>query len=128
MKEIMFVIYFVTYLFGQAPIITTYPELPEDRNGEIYVAMDVGVCLDAEGNGQAVTQGTKVEENYISYEGTLAECGDVVYTAFVMNPDPQACNEEILYRFDYIEGKGYTLESFETDFVYKEVFESVQND
>ena len=43
-------IYFVTYLFGQAPIITTYPELPEDRNGEIYVAMDVGVCLDAEGN------------------------------------------------------------------------------
>ena len=86
-------------LYGQAPVFTTFDQLPEDRQGQIYIVVEYGECLDAEGNGIAFGQPEGFD--YVSYSSTDAQPGDIVTTYYILNPDTNFC-DDILHRFDVI--------------------------
>lgn len=103
MKTMLLIINLVLSLYGTSPIFTTYDQLPEDRNGQVYVVVDVGICTDSSGNGILIDSWVDPEYNYMSYrEVTGVQPGDIVYTFDIMNPYSNY-DDDIVYRFDVIQ-------------------------
>lgn len=102
MKSILFVINLVITLYGSAPIFTTLEKLPEDRQGQVYVTVDYGICVDDSGNGELY--GYSNNNNYISYSSVEnADVGDKIYTFCIMDPDSNEW-DDIICRIDIMEG------------------------
>lgn len=100
MKIILFVINFVISLYGSAPIFVTGEALPEDRQEQVYVTVDYGICLDDSGDG--LLYGYDVDCNYISYSCVDdAKAEDIVYTFCIMNPDNNEW-DDIICRIDIV--------------------------
>lgn len=100
MKIILFIINFVISLYGSAPIFVTGEALPEDRQGQVYITVDYGICLDDVGNG--LLYGYDSDHNYISYSSVHnAKAGDMIYTFCVMNPDNNYF-DDIICRIDMV--------------------------
>ena len=101
MKIILFIINLTILLYGTSPIFTTNDALPEDRQGQVYIIVDYGICLDDFGNG--VLYGYEENHNYISYSGVKnIKSGDKIYTFCIMNPNSKEC-DDIIGRIDVIE-------------------------
>lgn len=76
---------------------TTVDELPDQRNHQLYITVDHGICLNDEGDGKVLT--IDHEHDYISYKGTGAATGDQLITFCIMNPLNDYC-DDIIYRAD----------------------------
>ena len=76
---------------------TAVDKLPEQREHQIYITVDRGICLNEAGDGKVLT--LDQQHDYISYKGTGAATGDQVITFCVMNPLNDYC-DEIIYRTD----------------------------
>lgn len=100
MKVIFFIINLIISLYGTAPIFTTCEALPENREKQVYVTIDYGICLDDSGNG--ILYGYDSMYNYISYSKVeSAKVGDEIYTFCILNPDTNDY-DDIVCRIDVI--------------------------
>ena len=75
--------------------------MPESRTELDHVVIEkvIGVCLDAEGNGQILNTRNS-EFNYIHY-GNDIQPGDVVMTLLTYNPDTNY-DDDIISREDFV--------------------------
>lgn len=120
MKTILFLINLIITLYGSAPIFTTIEDLPEDRQGQVYITVDHGICLDNDGNGKIYNDDSIY--NYISYSGIEGvQPGNEIYTFCILNPDSNEC-DDIIGRIDIIAGTEEILISMEnvTDYIINE--------
>ena len=102
MKVIFLIINLIMSLYGTAPVFTTYETLPEDRQNQIYVTIECGICIDDAGNGMLINENG--ECGYISYRNIdNVHRGDVVYTLCVLNPETNYF-DDIICRIDVIAG------------------------
>ena len=105
MRTLLFIINLCLTLYSSSPIFTTYDQLPEDRHGQVYVVVHVGIVLDEAGNGRLIGPHVDPVYNYISYRDVKdAEPGDLIYTFDIMNPESNYC-DDIIYRYDVIHGQ-----------------------
>lgn len=101
MKIILFIINLVISLYGTAPIFTNCESLPDDREGQVYITVDQGICLDEFGNGMLYEYDS--DFNYISYSRVKnAKAGDLIYTFCIMDPNSNYI-DDIIVRIDIIE-------------------------
>lgn len=105
MRTILLIINLCLSLYNTAPVFTTFDQLPEDRQGQVYVVVNVGTVLDNDGNGQLIGSHVDPDYDYISYKYVDgADPGDIIYTFDILNPDTNY-DDDILYRFDVIQGQ-----------------------
>lgn len=104
MKVILLIINLVISLYGSAPIFVTGEALPKDRQGQVYVTVDYGICLDDSVDG--LLYGYDSGHNYISYSCVDdAKAEDIIYTFCIMNPDNNEW-DDIICRIDMVIDSG----------------------
>lgn len=100
MKTILFIINFVIAIYGSTPVFTSLENLPEERQGQVYITIDYGICLDNDRNGK-ISDDDSID-NYISYSGVEGvQPGDEIYTFCILNPNSNEC-DDIIGRIDII--------------------------
>ena len=100
MRIFLFIIYLVTSLYGSAPAFISCEMLSENNQGQVYITIDHGICLDDYGNGMIYD--CVNDNNYISYSGIKkVKTGDEVYTFCIINPETNE-SDDIIGRIDVI--------------------------